>query len=227
MNNTHVLIVEDDSSLIRGLKDNFIKREFQVSTAMDGETALALALQQAPDVIILDIMLPKLDGYQVCEAVREAGIQSTIIMLTAKGQEQEIVHGLNLGADDYITKPFSIAELMARVNAFLRRKTETDERVIRFGHCELHLAAKKLFRNGEEVTLTPKEFGLLTLFHRRKGHALTRDVILNTVWNRNLLNTSRSVDRCVNTLRKKIEEDPKNPVFIKSVRDIGYRWELQ
>lgn len=224
MDTIKVLIIEDDSSLIRGLKDNFVSRGFQVTTAMDGETGLAYALELVPEVIILDIMLPKLDGYQICEAARNAGLQSTIIMLTAKGQEQEIIHGLNVGADDYMSKPFSIAELMARVSAFLRRKTEVHDNVISFGECKLNLDAKTLFKAGNEIKLTPKEFGLLALFQRRRGHALTREIILDAVWRQGVLNTSRSVDRCVNTLRKKIEDDPKNPAYIISVRDIGYRW---
>jgi DNA-binding response OmpR family regulator len=148
-----------------------------------------------------------------------------ILMLTAKGQEEDIVLGLNLGADDYVTKPFRRAELIARVNAFLRRSRTRPAARVRFGDCDLDLAAYKLFRDGAEIELTAKEFKLLTYFVERRGCALTRDDILNAVWGNSVVVTLRSIDRCVATLRAKIEPDPHNPTFIQTVRDIGYRFE--
>lgn len=220
-----VLIIEDDSTMLRGLTDNFAGRGYDVHSAMDGISGLDLAHSLQPDLIILDIMLPQLNGYGVCEEIRTLGLDMPIIMLTAKGQEKDIVRGLNAGADDYVTKPFSIAELLARANSFLRRRQGSKEQIIRFNDCELHLESHKFFRDGAEIELTPKEFGLLAFFCERGGRALTREVILNRVWSRNVLTTTRSVDRCVNTLRKKIENDQKNPLLIISVRDVGYRFD--
>ncbi len=221
-----VLIIEDDPTLLRGLKDNFESRGYRVSTATDGEVGLAASLESDPDLIILDIMLPKLNGYEICRAVRERELETPIIMLTAKGQEEDIVRGLELGADDYVTKPFSIRELLARANAFLRRRVSGPEEVHRFGDCKLDLAAHKLFRGGDEVQLTPKEFGLLQYLVRNAGRALTRDQVLAGVWGSSVLVTTRSVDRCISTLRGKIEPDPRYPTYIQTIRDIGYRFEM-
>ena len=222
-----VLIIEDDSAMLRGLKDNFEFEGYRVRTAADGEEGLEAALDGKPDLIVLDIMLPKINGYEICRLVRNAGLDVPIIMLTAKGQESDIVLGLNLGADDYVTKPFSIRELLARANAFLRRRHRTDEqRAYRFGDFELDLPSRKLLRSGTEVELTPKEFSLLEFMARRPGSALTRDEILRAVWGYGILVTSRSVDRCVATLRRKIEPDPRRPTFIKTIREIGYRFEI-
>jgi DNA-binding response OmpR family regulator len=220
-----ILIVEDEPALVRGLKDSFISKGFEVLTATDGATGIDLALQRHPDLILLDIMLPRANGYEVCRTVRENGIEAPILMLTAKGQEEDIILGLNLGADDYIAKPFRIGELIARVNAFLRRARAKQEEVFRFGDCELNLAAHKLFRNGREVEMTPKEFRLLAYFVSRRGCALARNDILNAVWGHSIVVTSRSVDRCVATLRAKIESDPREPAYIQTIRDIGYRFE--
>lgn len=224
MSQHKILIVEDDPAMLRGLKDNFSFKGFDVHTAVDGEIGLDLALQLNPDIILLDIMLPRVNGYEICSHVRATGLDMPIIMLTAKGQEDDIIRGLNLGADDYVTKPFSIGELMARVNAFLRRKQNASQ-IVAFDSFTLDQEARKLFQNGQEVELTPKEFGLLELFIQREGRALTRDVIINVVWGSNAFVTSRSIDRCVSTLRNKIETDPRRPKFIHTVRDFGYRFE--
>ena len=226
MTGSRILIIEDDATLLRGLKDNFSAKGFLVETASDGETGLDRALSGAADVILLDIMLPKVNGYEICRAARESGSDVPIIMLTARGQEEDIILGLNLGADDYVTKPFRIRELIARVNAFLRRREgQKDPGASRFGDFELDTAAHKLFRNGDEVILTAKEFKLLEYFVSRQGRALTRDDILRNVWGNSIMVTGRSVDRCVTTLRGKIEADPRRPAFIHTVRDIGYRFE--
>jgi DNA-binding response OmpR family regulator len=225
MPNEAILIIEDDPAMLRGLKDNFVFKGYKVRTTGDGTQGLDEALNSKPDLILLDIMLPGINGYEICRLIRGEGLEMPIIMLTAKGQESDIVLGLNLGADDYVTKPFSIQELLARVNALLRRKQSREIREFKFGDFTLNLASRQLLRRGKEVALTPKEFGLLSLFIRRNGCALTRDEILKNVWGYDLLVTGRSVDRCVNTLRNKIERNPEAPVFIKTIRDVGYRFE--
>ena len=220
-----ILIIEDDPTMLRVLSDNFEYSGFAVLTADDGEQGLQMALGRTVELIVLDIMLPGINGYEICRRVRQQGIDAPIIMLTAKGQESDIVLGLNLGADDYVTKPFSIKELLARAEAFLRRRRQQEPEVYRFGGCELHVASRRLARDGAEVPLTPKEFDLLALFARHPGRALTRDEILRSVWGDDLLVTTRSVDRFVNTLRTKIEPDPKRATLIKTIRNIGYRFE--
>jgi len=221
-----ILIIEDDPTMLRALKDNFEFADYTVKTVADGKQGLEAALNGDPDLIVLDIMLPDVNGYEICRQVRGRGLDVPIIMLTAKGQESDIILGLNLGADDYVTKPFSIEELLARTNAFLRRRRQGDVRIHRFGDCELDLASHRLVRNGSEVPLTPKEFDLLAFFVKRVGRAVTRDEILTSVWGHGVFVTSRSVDRCVNTLRGKIEPDPHRPTFIQTVREIGYRFEM-
>jgi DNA-binding response OmpR family regulator len=225
MNSGKVLIIEDDAALLRGLKDNFETQGYDVRTASDGQKGLEALLHNPPDLVLLDLMLPKVNGYEICRRARSANLDIPIIMLTAKGQEDDIVRGLELGADDYVTKPFSIRELIARVKAFLRRKP-AETATFEFGDFRLDLTAHKLFRHGLEVALTAKEFRLLEFFVKRAGRALTRDNILDAVWGREVLVTDRSVDRCVTTLRSKIEPDPRNPEFVKTIRDIGYRFEL-
>ncbi len=221
-----VLIIEDDATLLRGLKDNFELRGYHVTVAEDGESGLAAALSGTPDLILLDIMLPLVNGFEICRQIRAAELDMPIIMLTAKGQEEDIIRGLNLGADDYVTKPFSIRELLARSGAFLRRRASPAPRTYSFGDCELDLHSHRLVRQGEEVLLSPKEFRLLETFVRRAGRALTRDEILRSVWGSGVLVTSRSVDRCITTLRSKIESNPRQPRLIQTIRDVGYRFEL-
>lgn len=220
-----ILIIEDDATLLRALRDNFQSRGFDVSCETDGASALAHASNSAADVILLDIMLPKVNGFDICRQLRIAGMATPIIMLTARGQEDDVVRGLELGADDYVTKPFGIRELVARVEALLRRFGADDEQIVRFGDCELNLAACTLRRGGESVSLTTKEFRLLELFARRPNRALTRHEILSRVWGCHVVVTTRSVDRCVTTLRAKIEHDPSRPVWITTIRDIGYRFD--
>jgi len=225
MRGASVLIIEDDAALRRGLKDNFEAQEYDVRVARDGQDGLSMALALSPDLILLDVMLPKMNGYEICRALRARALDMPIIMLTAKGQEADIVRGLELGADDYVTKPFSIRELLARTNAFLRRRQVSHGGVLEFGDCTLDLTARRLFRNGREVVLTAKEFRLLEFFAKRPGRALTRDQILDAVWGDDIIVNDRSVDRCVTTLRAKIESDPHRPLRIQTIRDIGYRFE--
>jgi DNA-binding response OmpR family regulator len=225
MSGARILIVEDEPALLRGLKDAFAAKGFDVLPAQDGETGLAYALSRNPHLILLDIMLPRVNGYEICRAVRERGLEMPILMLTAKGQEEDIILGLNLGADDYIVKPFRLGELTARVNAFLRRSKSKPAGSFRFGDCELDLDAHKLYRDAAEVELTAKEFKLLAYFVSRRGCALARNDVLDAVWGNSVIVTPRSIDRCVATLRAKIEPDPRNPRYIQTIRDIGYRFE--
>ncbi len=220
-----ILIIEDDATMLRGLKDNFEFKGYRVLTAADGEEGLEAALSHKPDLIVLDIMLPKINGYEVCRLIRKESLEMPIIMLTAKGEESDIVLGLNLGADDYVTKPFSIKELLARAAAFLRRSQQTDENIYEFADYRLDIPARKLTRAGSEVKLSPKEFKLLELFLKKPGRALTRDEILNAVWGYDCYVGPRSIDRFVTTLRNKIEPDPHNPTFIHTIREIGYKFE--
>jgi DNA-binding response OmpR family regulator len=224
MQRASILIVEDDAALLRGLKDNFEAQNYRVETARDGQSGLSVALARPPDLMLLDIMLPKMNGYEICRAIRARKLEMPIIMLTAKGQEEDIIRGLELGADDYVTKPFSIRQLLARARAFLRRLNGCGP-AFSFGACKLDLAAHKLFRQEVEVALTTKEFQLLKFLVSRSGRALTRDQILDAVWGNEIIVNDRSVDRCVTTLRAKIEIDPHRPAHIQTIRHIGYRFE--
>jgi DNA-binding response OmpR family regulator len=219
-----ILIIEDDPALLRGLKDNFETQGYLVRLANDGQKGLRALVADPPDLVLLDLMLPKVNGYEICREARARQLDMPIIMLTARGQEEDIVRGLELGADDYVTKPFSIRELIARVRALLRRQGAAGASH-EFGECRLDPAAHKLFRRGTEIALTAKEFRLLEFFVKRAGRALTRDCILDAVWGQEIVVTDRSVDRCVTTLRAKIEADPRHPLFIQTIRDIGYRFE--
>ena len=220
-----ILIIEDDTTMLRALKDNFEFKGYGVLTADDGEEGLNTALNKKPDLILLDIMLPKINGYEICRLIRQENLNMPIIMLTAKGEESDIILGLNLGADDYVTKPFSIKELLARTAAFLRRSRQTEQDIYEFGDFQLDIPARKLTREGDEIKLSPKEFGLLEFFVKKTGRALTRDEILNMVWGYDSFIGSRSIDRFVTTLRNKIEPDPHNPMFIHTIREIGYKFE--
>ncbi|MFH1885038.1 MAG: response regulator transcription factor [Planctomycetota bacterium] len=220
-----ILIIEDDATMLRALKDNFEFKGYCVLTADDGEEGLNTALNKKPDLILLDIMLPEINGYEVCRLIRKENLNMPIIMLTAKGEESDIILGLNLGADDYVTKPFSIKELLARAAAFLRRSRQTEQDIYEFGDCRLDIPARKLTRKGDEIKLSPKEFSLLEYFVKKPGRALTRDEILNMVWGYDSFIGSRSIDRFVTTLRNKIEPDPHNPTFIHTIREIGYKFE--
>ncbi len=220
-----VLIIEDDSTMLRGLKDNFELKGYRVKTARDGEMGLKAALAEPADLIILDIMLPKINGYEICDEIRKKNLDMPIIMLTAKGEESDIILGLNLGADDYVTKPFSIKELLARSEAFMRRRTKKERDVYEFGDCRLDSVRGVLTRNGKEVKLTPGEFKMMHLFLKRTGCSLTCDEIRNTVWGYSSFITLRDIDHTVAVLRNKIEADPDNPTFIRTIGGIGYKFE--
>ena len=224
MSAPRILIVDDDPALMRGLSDMLRTHGFDVRTASDGPTGLDFALSGDVDLILLDVMLPKINGYEICQAVRAQGLDVPILMVTAKGQEQDAVLGLNLGADDYIVKPFRSQELIARARAFLRRRG-SDRTVTRFGEFVLDLQARSLSRKGKPVDLTAREFKLLAYFASRPGCALARDTILNAVWGSAVFVTPRSIDRCVATLRAKVEPNAHQPTYIQTIRDIGYRFD--
>jgi len=170
-------------------------------------------------------MLPKINGYEICRLIRKEKLDMPVIMLTAKGEESDIIPGLNLGADDYVTKPFSIKELLARATAFLRRRKQKEKDSFKFGDFLLDIPARRLLKKTKEVELSPKEFKLLELFLKKAGKAMPRDEILNVVWGYNSFAGHRSVDRFVTTLRTKIEPDSSNPVFIHTLRQVGYKFE--
>ena len=224
MSEGRVLLVEDEAPLARGLSDTLRAQGFDVQIAEDGQRGLNAALGGGIDLILLDVMLPKMNGFEVCRTIRARGIDVPIVMLTAKGQEEDVILGLNLGADDYITKPFRVGELIARARALLRRRG-SERTVRRFGSCEIDLTARKVLRDGVPIELTAREFALLAYFASRPGRALARDTILNAVWGASVFVTPRSIDRCVATLRAKVEPDPHNPIYIQTIREIGYRFE--
>lgn len=223
--NAQVLIIEDDPVLLRGLKDNFEFEGCRVHTAVDGQCGLDRAFELRPDLIVLDVMLPRVNGYEICRALREAKFDAPILMLTAKGQESDVVLGLKLGADDYVTKPFSIKELLARAEALVRRSKGRDAHRFTFGDCALDLESRVLTRGGKELAMSPTEFELLAYFVKNAGRALSRDTIMASVWGYGSMVTPRSIDRFVNALRNKIEPEPAAPRFIKTVREFGYKFE--
>jgi len=230
---SRVLIVEDDPALLRGVSDNFAARGYQVETASDGETGLEKAEKLRPDLIVLDIMLPKINGYEICRSLREEGHSIPVIFLTAKDEESDVLLGLGLGADDYVTKPFGIRELLARAEAVLRRTENSngggpdpDEgENITFGDFVLDRRAHKLRdAEGRPVELSPKEYSLLFYLLDHAGRALSRDQIMDGVWGYDARVSSRSIDRFITNLRKKIEPDPSRPTHIETIREFGYRF---
>ncbi len=219
-----ILIIEDDPALLFGLKENFEMEGYRTKAFANGRDGLKEALSEPPNLIILDLMLPHKNGYEICHEIRQRHLDVPIIMLTAKVEEKDIVKGLELGADDYVTKPFSILELKARVKAFLRRHLK-EEDCLEVGPFKLDLVSHQFFKNEEEIKLMPKEFKLLHYFLINKSRALSRREIMDNVWGRDVVVTNRSVDRCITTLRSKIGDDPLTPDHIKTVRDVGYRFD--
>ena len=224
-----ILVVEDDPSILRGLQLNLGMEGYTVRSAMDGETGLALARSERPDLLIVDVMLPRLGGLEVIRAVRETDAQTPILVLSAKGQEADKVAGLELGADDYIVKPFSLKELLARIAAALRRRgVRADPRaasaVHRFGEAEVDLVARRLVVAGAEVSLTAREFDLLAFFVSHPGRVYTRDQLTQAVWGARYAGTARTVDNFVARLRAHIGDDAETPRHLETVRGIGYRF---
>jgi DNA-binding response OmpR family regulator len=220
-----ILIADDEPEMVRGLEDNLRFEGYQTMSATSGDDALALALTQAPDLILLDIMMPKMSGWEVCRALRQKGIDVPIIMLTARGQEADRVQGLELGADDYITKPFSLRELLARVRAVLRRPGPRQKfEELAFGDVRIHRRGRQVFKAGHEVRLTRKEFDLLVYLAEHRGEIVTRERLLDDVWGYERFPTTRTVDTHILRLRRKFEADPERPALIETVHGQGYRF---
>jgi DNA-binding response OmpR family regulator len=222
---TKILVVEDEPGIALGLEEDLRLEGYEVATVGDGDSALASARQSSYDLILLDIMLPKRDGFHVCRELRRSGIDTPIIFLTARVQDAEKVLGLKLGADDYVTKPFSPMELCARIQAVLRRSQAAAPEVYRFGGMEVDFTRGELRRGGRAADLTPIEFKMLAVFVRERGHVLTREQIMDKVWPQGIFCTDRVVDTHLSNLRKKIESDPAQPKFLISVRGLGYRFD--
>ncbi|WP_018921704.1 response regulator transcription factor [Salsuginibacillus kocurii] len=228
-----LLVVDDEESIITLLTYNLEQSGYEVNTAMDGKTALEKAKKISYDLIVLDLMIPELDGLEVCRQVRQYNQSVPILMLTAKDDEFDKVLGLELGADDYMTKPFSPRELTARVRAILRRvehlpaggKEKEDEEVIHLGSLTLYPHNYEVYFEGNPVDLTPKEFELLLYLIHHKGRVLTRDQLLNAVWNYEFVGDTRIVDVHISHLRDKFEPNSKKPIYIKTIRGLGYKLE--
>jgi len=223
---TRILVVEDDPAILRGLSDNLRLESYEVATAADGEAGYRLACEAPPDLIVLDLMLPKLSGYELCRKLRSEGVTTPILMLTARGEETDRVLGLDLGADDYVTKPFSIRELLARIRAILRRthplNALPDE--VRFEDVTVDFRSYEARRGGAPVEMTPKEYQLLRLLVARAGEVVTREELLNEVWGYNSYPNTRTVDNHVASLRAKLEPDRSEPRHVQTVHGVGYKF---
>jgi DNA-binding response OmpR family regulator len=221
-----ILIVEDDKDIALGLEEDLSRHGFQVETVGDGEGALSRSREYHWDLIILDLMLPKKDGFEVCKELRLEGIKIPIIMLTAKTHEAEKIFGLEIGADDYITKPFSPRELRARIHAVLRRtSSEESPDTYLFGDCEVDWDRGEVRKNGKSINLSALEFRILSAFIRRRGRVLSREQLIDAAWGPATIVSERVVDTHILNLRKKIEPEPAKPCYIRSVRGMGYRFE--
>jgi DNA-binding response OmpR family regulator len=223
-----ILVIDDEPEMVRGLEDNFRFEGYQTLSATDGAAGLALALREGPDLVLLDIMMPRMSGWDVLRALRDKQLDIPVIMLTARGEEVDRVLGLELGADDYVTKPFSLRELLARVRAVLRRPGPRQRlTTYAFGDVRLHLRGRQVFKAGREVRMTRKEFDLLRYFVEHRGEVVTRDRLLDEVWGYERFPTTRTVDTHVLRLRQKLEPDPERPVHILTAHGQGYRFEAE
>lgn len=223
-----ILIVEDESSIRSFLKINFQRNNFKVIEAESGEEGIRKAKLEQPGVVILDVMLPGIDGFEVCRQLREEFPNIGIIMLTAKTQDMDKIMGLEFGADDYVTKPFNPSELILRVKALLRRmdtNTEENENGLTSGPFRIDTYSQNVYKNGEEVDVTPKEYMLMKIFMENGGKAFSRDELLDLVWGYNFVGDSKIVDVNIRRLRSKIEDEPSNPIYIKTIWGKGYRWQ--
>jgi DNA-binding response OmpR family regulator len=221
-----ILVVEDDPAILRGLADNFRFEGYEVITAPDGEAGARQQRVHKPDLIVLDLMMPRLGGLELCKQLRGEGVQTPILMLTAKSEEADRVTGLDFGADDYVTKPFSVKELMARVRALLRRIQPQPNLPdhLKFGDVEIDFRRYEARKRGKLVEMTRKEFAVLRFLASRGGEAATRDELLNEVWGYEAYPVSRTVDNHMAGLRAKLENDPAEPAHIKTVHGVGYRF---
>jgi DNA-binding response OmpR family regulator len=224
---TRVLVIEDDPAILMGLTDNLAFEGYEVVTAPDGETGERLQREQKPDLIVLDLMLPRMSGLELCQKLRRDGVQTPVLMLTAKSEEADRVLGLDTGADDYMTKPFSVKELMARIRALLRRTSSVQGLPgdLRFGDVEVDFLRYVARKSGRPVEMTRKEFAALRFLASRAGHVVSRDELLNEVWGYQSYPMSRTVDNHVASLRSKLETVPGRPEHIRTVHGVGYKFE--
>jgi DNA-binding response OmpR family regulator len=223
---TKVLVVEDDPGILRTVADNLRFEQYEVVTATDGESAYRTQQTEQPDLIVLDLMLPNMSGFELCKRLRAADVQVPVLMLTARDEEADRVRGLDTGGDDYVTKPFSIPELMARVRALLRRSASANGHLdaIRFGDVTVNFRRYVAERAGHRVDMTRKEFALLRFLASRQDTVVTRDEILNKVWGFESYPATRTVDTHIAGLRAKLEADPARPVHIQTVHGVGYKF---
>ena len=223
---TRILIVEDEPNMVAGLRDNFEYEGYEVLTASDGAEGLGRALNDAPDLVVLDVMMPKMSGLDVCKQLKAKRPSMPVIMLTARGQEVDKVVGLELGADDYVTKPFSIRELLARIKAVLRRAhvVPRDQERYSFGDVEVNVRTCQVARAGKPIEFSAKEFDLLKYFLCHAGEALSRERLLEEVWGYNRFPTTRTVDAHIVHLRQKLEPRPEEPRFILTLHGVGYKF---
>jgi DNA-binding response OmpR family regulator len=225
-NRPKILVVEDEPNMVVGLRDNFEFEGYEVITALDGVEGLQMALEESPDLVVLDVMMPRMSGLEVCKQLRAQRASIPIIMLTARGQEVDKVVGLELGADDYVTKPFSIRELLARVKAVLRRTSvlpkDLDQHT--FGDVEVDLRRCRVLRSGKALDVSSKEFELLKYFICHPGETLSRHQLLEDVWGYEHYPTTRTVDTHLVRLRQKLEPNPEQPQYFLTVHGTGYRF---
>ena len=221
-----ILIIEDEKDLVTGLKFNLEARDYKVAAAYDGEAGYRKALDDHPDLVILDLMLPKLNGFEVCKRLKKEVPEIPIIMLTAKSQESEVVTGLELGADDYITKPFSVLELVARIKTVLRRiqPRSSATEVYKFGDLEINFKRYIARKKGKSLKLSPREYEILHYFVKKRGEIISRDELLNQIWGYDSFPNTRTVDAHMAKLRQKIEDEPEEPKFIITVHGLGYKF---
>ena len=226
--NSRILIIEDELPMRTALKDVLEAEGYRVLTAADGESGLQRAISEKPDLLLLDLMMPKIDGFTVCAELRRLSNPVPILMLTAKGQLEDRVKGLDVGADDYLVKPFSTEELLARVRALLRRAQKATRalRTLTLGEVRLDFVQQIAWRGRKELHLTAKEFAVLRLLAEAEGEAISRDRFLDAVWGYTAFPTTRTVDMHIATLRSKVEKNPDHPRWIKTVHGVGYRLEL-
>ncbi len=226
INYATILVVEDEITIRRFIVINLERNGYRVLEASTGEEALEIIWSERPDLVILDLMLPGIDGFEVCRRLRKNFADMAVIMLTARGQDTDKVLGLELGADDYVVKPFNPSELVARVRALLRRirKRRLNDNILYTGPFQLDLNSQSLFKSGIEIDLTPREFNLIKIFMKNQNKAISRDDILNKAWGRDFMGDPKTVDVHVRRLREKLEDDPSNPKFLETVWGYGYRW---
>lgn len=225
--NVKVLVVEDESSIRKFIAINLERSGFDVLEAENGEKGLEMAAAYKPEVMVLDVMLPGIDGFQVCARLREEMPELIIIMLTARGQDIDKITGLEIGADDYMVKPFNPRELTARIRSVLRRSERAkipDEAPLVYRNLTMDLKSQKFLKNNVEIELTPTEFSVLKMFMSNVGRALSRNELFNSVWGRNYFGDLKTLDVYIRRIREKIEEDPSKPQYIETVWGFGYRW---